>query len=99
MRLEITNLTKRFGDNVVLDSVNLTLDGINSLVLIGPSGGGKTTLLRILAGLEHMNGGNIIINSHCLNCPEQELLEYRLCRKYLLFRRFNRKIRKSNRQR
>lgn len=77
MRLEISNLTKRFGDNVVLDSVNLTLDGINSLVLIGPSGGGKTTLLRILAGLEHMNGGNIIINSHCLNCPEQELLEYR----------------------
>jgi polar amino acid transport system ATP-binding protein len=77
MRLEINNLTKRFGTLTVLDNVNLTLDGIKALVLIGPSGGGKTTLLRILAGLEPMDSGTIKINSHCLNCPEQELLEYR----------------------
>jgi polar amino acid transport system ATP-binding protein len=77
MRLEIRNLTKRFGSHAVLDNVNLSLDDIHSLVLIGPSGGGKTTLLRILAGLETMDEGEITINRHKLNCADRELIQYR----------------------
>ncbi len=77
MRLKLQNLTKRYGSNTVLDSVSLSLESINSLVLIGPSGGGKTTLLRILAGLESFEEGDITINEHNLNLPEEALLQYR----------------------
>jgi len=77
MKLDIENLTMRFGENTVLDSISVALKDIHSLVLIGPSGGGKTTLLRILAGLEEPNSGLITINQHQLNCSEQELLKYR----------------------
>lgn len=77
MRLEIDRLTKRFGTLTVLDEVSLALQEIHSLVLIGPSGGGKTTLLRILAGLEPFDEGSITINEHNLNCSESALLRYR----------------------
>jgi polar amino acid transport system ATP-binding protein len=77
MRLELNNLTKTYGELTVLDSVNLKLDEVHAVVLIGPSGGGKTTLLRILAGLESFDSGEVIINDHNLNCSQEQLLAYR----------------------
>ncbi len=77
MRLSLSGLTKRYGDLTVLDSLDLELTDISSLVLIGPSGGGKTTLLRLLAGLEQADAGSIIVNEHDLACPEEELILYR----------------------
>lgn len=78
MKLELDNLYKQYGDLKVLDGVTLSLEDIHSLVFIGPSGGGKTTLLRLIAGLENPDGGNILIN----DCPiefgsEDSLREYR----------------------
>jgi len=77
MRLEIRNLTKRFGRHVVLDSIDLLLEDVRSLVIVGPSGGGKTTLLRILAGLERPEEGRVHINSHELEFREEYLRSYR----------------------
>ena len=52
MKLKLRNLSKRYGTHQVLDRLSLELNDVHSLVVIGPSGGGKTTLLRILAGLD-----------------------------------------------
>lgn len=77
MKLEIKNLTISYGNQVVLDDISLKLDDINSLVIIGPSGGGKTTLLRIIAGLETPDSGEILIDGIPIPKTELELREYR----------------------
>lgn len=61
--LEVTGLSKSFGDTRVLESVDLTLQKGRVVVLIGPSGSGKTTVLRCLNGLETPDGGTVVIRS------------------------------------
>ncbi|HEY5752561.1 MAG TPA: amino acid ABC transporter ATP-binding protein [Chthoniobacterales bacterium] len=77
MKLSISGLTKRYGEHVVLSDVNLHFDKIHSLALIGPSGGGKSTLLRILAGLESPTLGTVEINAQRLHFTEASLRPYR----------------------
>ncbi len=78
MNLELQELSKVYGALTVLDRVSLRLEGISSLVLIGPSGGGKTTLLRLLSGLEPPTGGRVVMNGHHLDHRrEEELRGYR----------------------
>src|SRR6201985_581270 len=62
MRLRGQDLCKSFGRQVVLQNVNLDLDDVHTLALIGPSGGGKSTLLRIIAGLEKPDSGTVEID-------------------------------------
>jgi polar amino acid transport system ATP-binding protein len=57
--IEIKGLTKRFGETVVLDGVNLTINRGEVVVIIGPSGSGKTTLLRCVNFLETYEAGTI----------------------------------------
>ena len=52
MKLEISGLTKRYGTQAALDALDLHVTGGRVLVLVGPSGGGKSTLHRVLGGLE-----------------------------------------------
>lgn len=77
MEIKIENLHKSFGEQVVLNGLNLDIKNINSIVIIGPSGGGKSTLLRILAGLEVPNSGEIVVNGERVPKDEEELHEYR----------------------
>ncbi len=77
MKLELKSISKSYEQQVVLDDISLHFEEIHALVIIGPSGGGKTTLLRILAGLEFPNTGSILINDEPLIFEEQHLREYR----------------------
>ena len=57
--LEIKNLTKTFGDKIILSNINLKIFKGEIVALIGSSGEGKTTLLRCIAGLEKFSNGSI----------------------------------------
>ncbi len=60
--IEFKNITKKFGDNLVLNDISLTIEDGKLITLLGPSGCGKSTLLRCLAGLESVTSGQIILN-------------------------------------
>jgi sulfate transport system ATP-binding protein len=62
MGIEALNITKRFGDFVALDDVSVEIPSGSLTALLGPSGGGKSTLLRVIAGLETADAGTVCIN-------------------------------------
>ncbi len=62
MSIEATGITKRFGDFVALQDVDLTVASGQLTALLGPSGGGKSTLLRIIGGLEEPDAGQVSID-------------------------------------
>jgi len=59
LRIEVRNLSKSFGNFVVLENLNFSIEDGEFVVILGPSGCGKTTLLRIIAGLERPTSGRI----------------------------------------
>lgn len=70
--LELKNISKKFKDRQILENFNLTVEENKILAIVGPSGGGKTTLLRMLAGLEKIDSGEIIYNGESLSIDELE---------------------------
>jgi sulfate transport system ATP-binding protein len=62
MSIQVRGLTKRFGAFVALDDVDVTVRSGTLTALLGPSGGGKTTLLRVIAGLEQADAGTVVID-------------------------------------
>ena len=77
MKLVLQNVSKDFGPQRVLDNLSLTLEKVHTLALIGPSGGGKSTLLRMLAGLEYPTSGTVLLNDAPIVYREEELLQHR----------------------
>jgi polar amino acid transport system ATP-binding protein len=77
MKLSLRGLTKRFGTHTVLDGIDLDVDGVNCLALIGPSGGGKSTLLRIVGGLDHPSAGEVALNGRTIEYGDEALLRHR----------------------
>jgi polar amino acid transport system ATP-binding protein len=77
LKVKISGLSKWFGTHRALDGVSFDVDGVRSLVLIGPSGGGKTTLLRILAGLEVPDAGEVELDGEKLRFDEASLQRHR----------------------
>ncbi|HEY9616943.1 MAG TPA: ABC transporter ATP-binding protein [Microcoleaceae cyanobacterium] len=59
--IELKGICKSFGNSVVLDSVDLTIYRGEALVIVGPSGTGKSTILRIIAGLLAPDAGEIYV--------------------------------------
>jgi sulfate transport system ATP-binding protein len=61
MSIVVDSVSKRFGDFTALDDVSLEVRDGSLTALLGPSGGGKSTLLRVIAGLESPDGGSVSI--------------------------------------
>lgn len=84
--IDLQNITKAYGDNIVLDDLNLYIKENEFLTLLGPSGCGKTTTLRIIGGFENPDKGNVIFD--CKNItklpPNQRQLNT-VFQKYALF--------------
>jgi ABC-type polar amino acid transport system ATPase subunit len=66
MQVAIDKLTKRFGERLILDQISLNVQPGETVALIGPSGGGKSTLLRCINGLNTFDGGEIRVGPHVL---------------------------------
>ena len=66
-KVELKNLTKKYGDVVAVQNMDLIIPHNEFLVLVGPSGCGKSTTLRMIAGLEEISGGDIFIGDQRVN--------------------------------
>jgi multiple sugar transport system ATP-binding protein len=66
-RFELQHITKRFPTVTALDDVSFSFEHGEFFVLLGPTGAGKTTTLRIIAGLEKQDGGNILLDGNAID--------------------------------
>ena len=89
--IEIRNLSKRFGSNVVLDGVDLDIEKGDVIALIGPSGTGKSTLLRCLNLLERPDSGTVTIEGRTFDLTTRNSKEINALRQYteMVFQQFN----------
>ena len=60
--LELRNITKRFGETDVLNGITLSIEKGEFITFLGASGCGKTTTLRIIAGLEQPDSGSVFLD-------------------------------------
>lgn len=72
MKIQINNLTKKYGDKIVFENYTNLIEFDGILLLKGVSGLGKTTLMRILSGLEKADKGEIIKDKHTVSFMFQE---------------------------
>lgn len=84
--IDLVNITKSFGDNVVLDDMNLYIRENEFLTLLGPSGCGKTTTLRLIGGFETPDKGQVIFEGKDITkLPPNERQLNTVFQKYALF--------------
>ena len=77
MKLKLQRVVKQFDTHRVIDGINLELEDVHCLALIGPSGGGKSTLLRLIAGLEYPTSGAVELNGRIIEYNPEALLRHR----------------------
>ena len=75
-RIEISNLTKTFGDLTALDDVTVSLEQGQIVGLLGPNGSGKTTLIKILNGLLQPTAGSVTINGSAPGVDTKRVVAY-----------------------
>ena len=69
MELMVNNLSKRFGEKLILDRLSLSMKSGEFMALVGSSGSGKSTILRLIAGLEHPSSGSISVDGKPVSSP------------------------------
>ena len=77
MKLELNKVCRSFDCRHALLDASASFEKLQSLVLIGPTGGGKSTLLRIIAGLETPDSGSVIVNEKRIAFDEASLVLHR----------------------
>ena len=76
--IELRNVVVAYESRVILDSVNLTINDGETLVILGGSGSGKSTLLHLLGGVDKPTSGNVFINDiNIYDLKEKDLEGYR----------------------
>lgn len=70
--LQLDNIVKRYKGDTVLDNINLAVESGSTLVLFGPSGAGKTVLLRTIAGVIEPDSGQVLINGRDMSGVDPE---------------------------
>ena len=84
--IDLVNITKSYGDNIILDDLNLYIRENEFITLLGPSGCGKTTTLRILGGFENPDKGKVIFDGKDItNLPPNKRALNTVFQKYALF--------------
>jgi polar amino acid transport system ATP-binding protein len=75
--VEISNVTKRFGQITVLENISLSIEAGEIIAIIGRSGSGKSTLLRCINGLEPVQAGSIMVDGVRVNDPKTDMRKLR----------------------
>lgn len=75
--IDVVNLSKSFGDHLVLDDITETIHEGEKVAIIGPSGSGKSTFLRCLNLLEEPTSGKVYFEGACINDPETDINVHR----------------------
>ncbi len=74
--LKCTSLTKRYGDVLALDSLDLTVESGKIIGILGPNGSGKTTLIKLINGLLTPTWGTILINGQAPGVESKKIVSY-----------------------
>ena len=69
--IRLVNVTKRFGESIAVNSLNLNIGKGECFSMLGPSGCGKTTTLRMVAGFEDLSEGEVYVGDQLLSSPER----------------------------
>src|ERR1043165_9161159 len=89
MQLALRGISKKFGTQLVLNDLSADFGTLHTLALIGPSGGGKSTLLRIVAGLEMPDTGEVVVDGSPIDFSEEKALRAHRMRLGVVFQAYN----------
>lgn len=88
--IDLKDITVKYGDNVILDKLNLSINKKEFITLLGPSGCGKTTTLRCIAGFVEPDGGDIVFEGKVINdIPPHKRKVNTIFQRYALFSHMN----------
>ena len=89
--VEVKNLKKQYGDNIILKDINLYINRGEVVSLIGPSGSGKSTILRCIVDLESITSGEILIEGNNLADKniDKKIKKEMLLKTLMVFQTFN----------
>jgi ABC-type Fe3+/spermidine/putrescine transport system ATPase subunit len=88
--VELRGVSKRFGQRVILDQIDLQIARGEVLVLVGPSGSGKSTLLKIVSGIETADTGRVLLaGGDCTDLPPYRRAVHTVFQSYALFPHLN----------
>ena len=89
--IELKNLKKQYGDNIVLKNINLHVDRGEVVSIIGPSGSGKSTILRCIVDLESITSGEVLIEGNNLTDKnvDKKIKKEMLLKTGMVFQTFN----------